>query len=309
MLIGGWYIITTMKKKLLLLPITLMSLFLAGCGKKEVDPVYIEDWLSSAKSPKQDINGTLFSISSQSGYMYDYDLEVRDLLSSNINNNCFKGKGSSKKSDRECVVYAIRANVGRLEFCNIFVYDDGKVITEAFPRVTKFNNIKEQVFNYSISEESARYVISQAKERYDQITKEMNNEHQAAREAYNPANFFTSLDEATQDPFMQYKETREGYETTTFLTVDTGRNILTDLKGLTYTYLENYSIDLVPMVKYYVSEDYQLQIFCGWSQANQHKYDGKYETSLSKSYVFYYQIDAVQGENIVNKIRATQGIE
>ena len=78
-----------MKKKLLLLPITLMSLFLAGCSKKEVDPVYIEDWLSSAKSPKQDINGTLFSISSQSGYMYDFDLKIRDLLSSNINNNCF----------------------------------------------------------------------------------------------------------------------------------------------------------------------------------------------------------------------------
>lgn len=304
-----------MKKKLLLLPITLMSLFLAGCGKKEVDPIYIEEWLSSVKSPKERINAAIFTVPSQSMNMADYDLKVRDLLSSNINNNCLKGKGSIKKSDREYVTYAIRAEVGRLEYCNIFVYDDGKVITEAFPRGTKFNNIKEQIFNYSISEESARYVISQVKERYDQITKEMNNEHQAAREAYNPTNFFASLDEATQDPFMHYRETREGYETTTFLTVDTGRNILTDLKGLTYTYLENYSIDLLPMVKYYVDENYQLQIFCGWSKANydvvciQHKYDGKYETSLPRSYVFYYQIDAVQGENIVNKIRATQGIE
>ena len=304
-----------MKKKLLLLPIALMSLFLAGCGKRDVDPVYIEDWLSNAKSPASDVNPSMFSIPSQSFTMSDYDLKVRDLLRSNINNDCFTGKGSAKKNDRECVVYTIRASVGRLEFCNIFVYDDGKVVTEAFPRGTKFNDIKEQIFNYSISEESARYVISQAKERYDQITKEMNNEHQAAREEYNPANFFTSLDGETQDPFMHYKETREGYESTTFLTVDNGRNILNDLKGITYTYLENYKIDLIPMVKYYVNEDYQLQIYCGWDRANydvvaiQHVYTGKYTTPSKLYYRFYYQIDATQGESIVNKIRATQGIE
>ena len=56
-----------MKKRIIIIPIAIMSLLLGACGKKDVAPVYAESWLTNVKDNDEDPNSPSFYLVNEEG--------------------------------------------------------------------------------------------------------------------------------------------------------------------------------------------------------------------------------------------------
>lgn len=305
-----------MKKKLLVLPIiTLIFTSLAGCNlfkPAEVDPIYIDSWLECATTPENNPNASTFWLKDETDYssLYDYGLVVRDAIKEKVKEIAPKKVKEQKTTDGDYAGYQIRDYVGRFTACSIFVFDDGTIASNNYG--SGWGAPKSQHFVYDIGKEASTELLAKIKARYFELKTALDGEYAATREVANVDNFFKSIEESSENPTINYRETRGDQEVYTFTTQDEDHSILSGLKELEYQALDSYSLSLLPMVKYYINEDWQLQIYCGYNEAHydiatiQYKYNGEYKHYYSTYYIFYYSINPTKTEALVDIIRNKQ---
>ena len=106
-----------MKKKLLFIPIiTLIVSVLSGCNwfkPQEVDPIYIDSWLDSAKTPDKDPNAPEVWYQDEdekTHSCYDFGLEIRDAIKSKVKNVSPSQVKECKESTKTAIGYKIHAS-------------------------------------------------------------------------------------------------------------------------------------------------------------------------------------------------------
>ena len=317
-----------MKKKLFLLPFVLfMTATVTGCDifkvfrrEPEVVPdVYINDWLEAAKNPAETPNCAEFYFKGEeeNNWSYDYDLKVRDMIQKIDFPAGEKIDGSLNDKTEENVHYVMRyTHVSKLEYCDITIFKDGVITTAAHGGGGKLSvGVKSQYFRYCIAPDYAAELVDNIIARYYEIKEGIAGERELAREASSFTNFFASIEETSYYPTINYQETREHYDLVNYTVVDNGRAILEQLKEIEFTPLaDNYTIDLVPMIKYYIHEEWVLEMYCGWGKADcdvvcmRYRYDEtNYQTYYHRNYCFYYSLDPVKGEAVADAVRAIHG--
>ncbi len=309
-----------MKKKVIIIPVILLSSLLGACHRlslfepKEVSPVSIQGWLSVSKNPSEDPNGSEFWIKDndeEKTRYYDYELKVRDILEANIANHSGNEVKSNDiaRSNLDFIGYQIRANYNHLDGCVIYVYEDGTITTQAYG--SGWGAPKPQFYVYDVGKTVTDKIISEVKERYYEIDETLNNIYETVKEEATLDKFFTTVEESTTPALIKYRETRKDEEENTFNYHDDDRSVLKDLKELEYTPKEKeYKIDILPMITYGVTDNWTLQIFCGWNEANydvaaiDYIYEGPYKGYYSTHYVFYYSINTAKASALVETIRS-----
>lgn len=307
-----------MKKTFLLIPIAIMSCLLGACRKTEVAPVYLDSWLSYLPDPSEDPNAPTFSVRDEAGTKYyssyDYGLAMSAEIKSVVK-NVSPTKINKITNDDVGAVYSLRKSINRLEQCSIYIHKNGTIETAATG--SGWGAPKEQLFSYELTETVTNSLINVFKNRYSTIADTFAREKQEAKEASKPDNLFTAIEQSEAEAFITYKETRPEHETSnTFTIQDENRSYLDDFKDLEYIELDNYSNDLLPMVRYYLNDEWTLNIYSGWNNINYNiasiKYllkNPTYKTYYPTYYYFYYEINATKGKALAEKIRAAKPID
>ena len=303
-----------MKKKLIITAIITLLFSLTSCSlfslfePQEADPVYMDSWLNMAESPEKDPNAPEFKIKgNENGFIYDFDLVIRDALASKTKGAVAKKMDKADIDDPD-VMYLTRNSLGRFDCFTIKLYEDGTINTTASGG--GWSAPKSQYYQYTISAESASYIIETARNRYREIIEDTKKERQAIEGEEGLANFFKQIEESEEPATIDYRETRMNYDSYTFTVQDEGERVLGKLEELTFTPLENYSTNLLPMINYYVDEDWKIQIYCGLDNiyydiaSIQYKYNGEYKTYYPSYFMKYYAIDSQKGEEIADIIRS-----
>ena len=310
-----------MKKKTIIIPVILLSSLLGACNRlslfkpDEVSPIGIQEWLDASKDPSENPNCGEFWIkenAEEKNRHSDYELKVRDIIKNNVPNN----KGSqidSKGLVREnvdFVGYQLRADLSRLDNCIIYVYDDGTVTTQAYG--SGWGAPKPQFYVYDVGKTITDKIINEVKERYYEIDETLNNIYETVKEEATLDKFFTNVEESTTPALIKYHETRKDEKENSFNYHDDDRSVLNDLKELEYSPKDkDFTIDILPMITYGVTEKWTLQIFCGWDNANydvaaiDYVYEGQYAGYYTTHYMFYYSINATKASALADKIRST----
>lgn len=308
-----------MKKKLLLIPITLLTTLLGACNPfkvlepREASPIYIEQWLDNAKAPNENPNCGEFWIlenNVQQNHHDDYELKVRDIIKKGVKNKN-GNKVDSKAIAREnldFIGYKVYSAFGDLTACFIYVYEDGTITTQAYGG--GWGAPKPQFYVYDVGKTITDEIISKTKERYYEINDTLNNIYETVREEATVDKFFANVEESTTPALIQYRETRKDERQNEFNYHDDDKSILNSLKELEYVPKEKgYSVDILPMITYGVTDEWTLQIFCGWDKANydvaaiDYIYKGSYSSYYPSHFRFYYSIDATKASAIADTIR------
>ena len=307
-----------MKKAFLLIPIAIMSCLLGACGKKEAAPIYLNSWLIGLEGPESNPNGPSFYIPDDKGNFtnssYDYDLKLRDELISltkgitpvKINKNTTNDVGAK---------YKISRHYDRFNGCSINIRENGTI--ETFASGSGWGAPKEQMFSYQLTESVTKNLIEIFHNRYQEIIYIKQEEKKAAKEASTPEKLFEAIEQSETEAYISYRETRPVEETTNRFTIqDENQSYLNDFKDLEYSELSNYSIDYESMVSYYLTDEWMLNIYAGYEQANYNiasiKYLNKNPTFKSyyqTYYYFYYEINATKGRALAERIRAAKPID
>ena len=311
-----------MKNKLLVIPVVLLSILVSGCDwfrPKEEDPIYIQSWLSCLTDPKNDPNAPEFSVKNEDGsfgYTYDYELVVGKAIKSVIHNEKGekrKATDDKAKDQNKYLTYQIRHSFGRFTACNIKVFLDGSITTDAFG--SGWGAPKSQHFLYTISSDSTTSIIDTAYARYTEIHEYNTNQREHAFNEGKIENFIKAIEESSEIPTAGYRETRgEDYideNRTEFTVSDNNKVVLDNLKQIEFEALETFDVSILPIVKYFIDPDWVFELYYdGWSSAPRYnvaairyRYKGQYETYYPSYYLFYYALQAEKGEAIADKVR------
>ena len=310
-----------MKKKLFLLPlIALMVTTVTGCfdflryRSTEVAPVYIDEWLAAVKDPREDPNCGKFYYKNEeeTAVRYDYGLKVRNMMQAIDFGHGTKIKEEIKDKTEPFIGYNFYANVGKLDYCRIKVFSDGIVTTSAFGATGKLSPTICQLFEYSIDSSIAEAFVNSAIARYNEIKEGIAQERETAREESTLDKFIADIEQAENSPTALYTETRQGFDYIDYSVVDYDRTILNQLKELELTPMnDDYSIDLIPMIEYYIKSDWKFQLYSGWGKADYNLVsmsyrikDSEYKAYYGNYYEFFFSIDKSKGEAIANSVRA-----
>ena len=167
-----------MKKKLLLIPITLLTTLSGACNPfkalepREASPIYIEQWLEATKAPNENPNCGEFWISEnnvQQNHHYDYELKVRDIIKKGVKNKN-GNKVDSKAIAREnldFIGYKVYSAFSDLTACFIYVYEDGTITTQAYGG--GWGAPKPQFYVYDVGKTITDEIISKS-----ELTQQLN---------------------------------------------------------------------------------------------------------------------------------------
>ena len=294
-----------MKKKLLFIPIVTLAIsFLIGCEHKEEAPIYIESFLNSAKTPDKDPNAPEFWYKDDNGHKYgdyDYGLVIRDAISSKVKGIEPIIENNIKEATESTINYQIRTYFAHFNCCIIYIYEDGYIGSNNYG--SGWGAPKSQHFLYNIGETNALDLINIIKAR----CLEIKTIKQAELTEGKIDNFFKQIEDSKETPTIAYHETRPDHESYDVTTYDNDRALLNSFKDLEYKEIEDSSFTLSPTIKYYIREDWQLQIYCGYGDGYNiafihYKYEGSFKTYYPAYYTFYYSINATKAEAIVDTI-------
>ncbi len=299
-----------MKKKLLLIPLALMGTMLTSCAQ-EVDPVYIDEWLSRVtKSPEEDLNAASFSVDG-AGSEYDFEFIVRDYIRDTTSGiTPEKGKNVTKKYS--LFSYTIRSG-SRLNWCKIDAYEEGVITTYACG--SGWGAPKPQRYTYNVGHDKVMDLIQKAGDRCIEIKTTRAEYNASARSFYQVANFLETVDDpqSSVTPIVKYKDIRsDGDLRSEFSFEDTDYSILSDLKDITFEEIDNYQIMDDPSITYYVSDAWSLEIYNEHEQISyshacvRYKYQNLYKTHYDKyaNEHIFYSLDSEKGVALANKIKA-----
>ncbi len=225
-----------MKKKILLIPIMLISSTLAGC-RYESSLIYIQEWVNHNGYMSYSPDFTVRNGSDENAYgSEDYDDKISYLIKSNLDDLKVVGTNLPKdKKERTDVYlsYSISCHLREMDYCEINIYDNGFITSHAYSTegiIFGLFHAKDQDICYRISEEKAKYIIEKATERYLEIKETQDKEYAELLELAKMENVFNRAEETAKDLTLYcYNVDRYPY-----YCVDKDRLMLNELKAVTY---------------------------------------------------------------------------
>ena len=302
-----------MNKKLLIIPITLLTTSLIACSPREASPVYFDQWLAAAeqRTPENDPNAPTFNIRGV-GSTYDYGFEIKKEIATLVDGiEATKGR-PAKIGAEQGLSYSIHSYVNRFDVFYAYFYLNGTIVTTAYG--SGWGAPKQQVFTYTVSADAITSLVSKATSRYNEIKNTQNAEAIFERERAAVSNFLVAMEESSEVPTVVYKDVGPDGDSkynTTFRDAD--RSILADLKDMTFTEVDNYTVKYGPAITYYVNTEWTLEIHNDPAETDysyafiRYQYPGTYK-SYSGNYKGFitYSLEQSKGIGLANKIKAMQ---
>ena len=233
-----------MKKKLLLIPIALMSCVVAGC-EYDTYVVPLRDWL--------DLNGPVaytphFKVynpdEEKTGGFTDYEDYVRTKMKSKTVAAEQVSKNIPKSIVTESYVELdISCHIKQMEHCQIKVFENGYVSTYAYTSKGVINSFlgtpKDQRVTYKIGEAEAKEIIELATARYVEIKETIKIEQAELEETCKIENVLKEFEESENPLKLWYGGdiSTNAFYGTTF--PDTNREFLPEIKAVTYEEAED----------------------------------------------------------------------
>ena len=304
-----------MKKKLLIIPVTIMCTLLGACSPSEVreerPAINIDRWLEAAKDPSKDSNPGKFWYRDDKDIkpeFDDYDLKVRDIILGKVKNK--KGAPTKKRqSSINYVSYEITSYIDRYYRCSITIFDNGTIETYA-SAYGKLSAPKDQRFIYTLGESVTSEIISEVKERYAEIETTINNQYEVVKERASLDKFFASVEDSEMPALVSFSEMRQNKGQNEFTFHDDDCSILNELKELEYQEKEKgFTTGVLPMLKYGFNRDWLLNIYCTYegdvyTASISVTDDGPYQRyqGFIRYYEFFYSINQVKAEALITRI-------
>ena len=303
-----------MKKKLLLIPIALMSSFIVGCRYKAVT-VHIGEWFNNNAYeyskpsfdivlPDEEVIGSI-----------DYDKEVQRIVSGKLRDVELVGeniKESKKERTDTYLSYAFHCHVRQMGNCLVHIYDNGYITTYASANSYDLFGLmtpKDQDVSYRISEDAAKEIIEKAKERYLEIKEVQDREEAELKEYAKLENIFKRAEETTKELKVWCKVDRP--DVTPSIFTDENLEYLDALKQVEYEettsewFHYRYRMNAVT---YNLDNDFNLGIQGNYDDTDNVIYDAVRVTLYydltypkEKEIVFFYKIDPTVGKQLVDK--------
>lgn len=212
-------------KKLMLLPLLIMST-LVGCSpKQEEEPIVtIEDWLTNNKPIENECE---YFIGVGFYGDIDYDNYIAEELLRYVGGRPQK---SDVDSGRALLTYHVKKECGPYTECYILVHEN-TIEVESFKKYTgEYKADQHLVYDYYSA--FASNLLVKAYQRDEQVSKIKKEEYEAASEAGKLENFYKEIEESTTNPIATFSNvTRE----------DVDHALLDDIKGLFTKYSETSS--------------------------------------------------------------------
>ena len=304
-------------KKILLIPIVLMSCLAAGC-EYDTYIVPLRDWL--------DLNGPVtcmpyFGVHNteeeKTGGFTDYEGYVRTAIRSRTVTAEEVSKNIPKSIVTDSYVeYKISCSIRQMEYCQIRVFENGYVATYAY----KYKDIigsflgspKDQKVTYKIDEDKAKEIIELATARYLEIKEEQETTKAELKEETKIENILNTLEQSEDIPnvWVGYNFSGDAYPS---YFPDTNRDLLGKLKEIEYEdatdefiYEKVRQEDLV----YRVSDSLVISLYNHISNEQETNYDllsirvinnGRFPSE--KYYYRYYKINPQKGLGLIQKAR------
>ena len=307
-----------MTKKLLLIPIALMSCIAAGC-EYDTYVVPLRDWL--------DLNGPVksmpyFSVQNseeeRTGGFIDYEEYVLEKIKSRTINAEEVSKDIPKKIATDVYAsYSISCSIRQMERCQIKIFENGYISTYAYSEKSIINSFlgrpKDQKVTYKIEEEKAKEIIQIATNRYLEIKETIAEEQAELEETAKIENVlkeFEESEDALKLWYSSYNSTTEFYSGTF---QDTNHEFLTELKAVTYEDAEDefvYEKNRIESATYRINDDMVISIYNHILQDKDINYDlvstrVRDNTKYPKStfLYLYYKIDPQVGKALIQRAK------
>ena len=303
------------KKKLLLIPVVLMSCFIAGC-EYDTYLVPLHQWIEH--------NGKLFDDprfyvqnkdEEKSGGYIDYEEYVNRVIKERTKDAEQVSKKILKNITTDTYVsYNLICHIEKMEYCSVHVYDNGYITTFAHAEVdfisAFFGRPKDQKVTYKIEEEKAKEIIELATNRYLEIKEEIAREDAELTEEAKIENVLNTFEQSEEPLKIWYNyKGNDVFYPWTF--IDTNRELLIDFKTIEYEDTEDefvYEKNRIEDVVYRIDDDLHISVYNHVLTEDETNYDlvstsirrkGKY---MKNSYLtFYYKINSQKGKAIAQK--------
>ena len=241
-----------MNKKLLLLPVILMSSFMSACGirTERISLDEILDYAKESHSPYYCVSDKTDDFGFNYELYADYGFSIYDIIKTNLVGATLVGKvdGYTGSYNSKSVEYRFDTpkQHKKMDYFTIYVYDDGTVNTYAGGSGWPFCP-KDQYTEYQISKEAANKIIDDTRavvEENEAIKEEKQNE---AKEYATFENFFKEYakkENASIDYRLRTEYNgRYNQYYKTYTIDDKDGDVLEDLMGLEYQF-EEYRINI-----------------------------------------------------------------
>lgn len=302
-----------MKKKLLLIPIVLMSCSIAGC-EYDTYIVPLGQWMEHNGPMHADPH---FSVQTQdeekSGGFIDYEEYVGKAIRERVRDAEEVTKSIKKSVTTDNYVsYRITCAIRKMDKCTIYVYDNGYITTYAYAYTDIINSFfgrpKDQKLVYKIEEGVAKEIIDIATNRYVEIKEQMDADNAAVEEAGKIENVLNTFEQSEEPLNLWYNFQGSGVQYHADFP-DTNREFLDGLKTTEFEEAEDNFVwgrIIIEEVKYRINNDLVLGV-CNHIERYEEtnidivsvtvKNKGKYADGYNCT--FYYKIDPEQGHALV----------
>ena len=277
-------------KKLMLLPLLVMSM-LVGCNEKqEEETIYTPDvWLKDNDVFENDLR---YYVGGYTGRDYDYKISAEMMDSFKIE---FKyPKKTNKINQNDLFTYMIKKNVGPYTQCN-FYFHETTVETWATGYVD--GKKVEQLLEYNCygSYGVTRLMLFTIN-RYKEVNEIQKAEHETATAFNTLENFYKQIEESTVNPTATFSNlSRE----------DVNHALLDDIKDLEIGSEKAYSgYGGGAFMSYGINEDFMLRFYLDYEQNPFASLEYKYQSSLNyiTSVKYSYKVSREKVDILIKKI-------
>ena len=304
-----------MKKKLLLIPIAIMSCFITGC---EYDTYFVPlyQWADqNGKTFAEPYFKVMHPEEEKTGGYRDYDNYVGKAIKGKVSNAEEVSKNFKKDIQTDSYLsYNLNCHIQRMEYCTIRIYENGYITTYANAEIDIISSFlgrpKDQKATYKIEEEKAKEIIEIATNRYLEIKETIEREQAELEEAAQIENVLDTFEqsEETLNIWYNYRDPSVLYNASF---PDTDRELLADLKALDYEKADDYFVFeriRIQEVVYRI-KDLRIVIYNHVLSDQDENYDlistrirdnGKYPQNDCLD--VYYKIDPQKGKELVQKV-------
>ena len=281
-------------KKLLLLPVLLMSM-LVGCNGKpteEKETFYTPiDWFKDT-----DVIENELTFSATMGGFLDYEKVIMNTLTDCFDMD-FKFPKKVNDIDYECLMrYSIKKEMGPYTSYTLCIHE--KYVEAKAVGVVNNENVTQCVRYDTYGYGTVRTIVA-AVERGEEIRKIKKEEQDAAKEVCTLENFYSQIEGSTTNPIATFNDVTK---------VDVDHALLNDIKDLFIPNNEEplYIEDKNYFMSYGLNEDFTLKFYLDYSYKPFGVLEYKYQSSLgyTDSVERSYEVDREKVDSVIKKITA-----
>ena len=287
-----------MKRKLVLLPIILMSTFLGAC-QKEREHINVEEYLNVKPSDGY----AYFSVGEDN--KIDYEGKVQNIFKKYLNDLTAEPRYYFPQEECDYVGLSIYGEYKGFSSFTINVYGVGQINTYCS------GEYKPQETTYLIDESVAKALIKEVTDRRDEIDSIIKQSEETAIEEHNVDKFFEILESVSNKSFkyqdITYTPQDQMAGVTTYTVNDTDGSLTEELKNIGYHYMpNNHSKRRDFSIEYKVNDNWYLRIFSSYYYIATvtYKYSNPfYETEVQMDYNINDNAERTRTNAFIEKIR------